>query len=182
MGVLVMRRATQRRNWLGTMAVGVSALLSGGGCSLAAGVFNPDFLASFGFDPNLVIPPQGAVVVSLQNRTGLPAEFELSWSANTDITIDPEGRLVLVPDAQSQNPVIFCPVRSFTLGIVDEEDGITPVAARVTEEGGQAEIAYAGAPLEAGRDFKCGDVIRVVLDNGAAAGEYVLTVEVVRSR
>lgn len=146
------------------------------GCFMATDLLNPGVLSAIGFDPETIIPPQGRVVIAFQNSTQGVALFA---AAVSDDVRDVTSNVVMasatnVAANETRTMVVDCPV-----GIV------TPALFAVVLNDAITEVAYNGAPLAAGTDFVCGDVIEmrlVQVGDGAAADVFEIQIRVLPGR
>jgi hypothetical protein len=153
------------------------ALAPVSGCQIAGDLIDPAFLSAFGFDPETVALPQGRVIVAFNNTSRSDAEFFVT-SASTDLTSTQQASAE-VGAGESGNAVFDCPIGLIFPGTVDGQT-VGPAVAVATAMGVVA-VPYTGVPIESGRDFQCGDVIEVRLEQigqGAAAGDFAIRVTI----
>jgi hypothetical protein len=174
-----------RRNPLGllVLALCIPVLAPLTGCAIATDLVNADLLSGFGLDPATVFPSPGKVIVAFVNDTQFSAEFSVV------VTPDPLAQTVeysmgweTVPAGDRSFAVFDCPAAVVTPGELGDDFSLSQTAVTVTTDGGDVQVAYAGTPLESGRDFVCGDVIEMQLvQTGAAAdaATFLLRVRVV---
>lgn len=149
-----------------------------GGCQIAADFINPSVYTALGLDPDTVTPPQGRIVVAFNNTTASLATFFVTV-ANSDLT-DLREASAEVGGGQTGNAVFDCPIDLVLPGGIATGDQGTP-AVVVTTAMGNVVVNYAGVAIEAGRDFQCGDVIEVRLQQvgaGAAAADFNIRVTI----
>lgn len=159
------------------------------GCVIAADALSPDLFVQLGFDPNTIFPQRGTVIVNFTNNTQFAAFFAAFESVDAaDLTIDSRNFSLLIDPMDTRNEVLDCPVDLVSPGFLDamfaaQNDAVTVFAG----DGAGTAVMYDGSPLVAGRDFACGDVINVQLDQIGAGGDagqvgFVLTVLVIPGR
>jgi len=148
------------------MVAGLPLLVPLTGCLLAADLVNPTVLSAVGLDPATIIPPQGRVLIAFQNSTqGVAAFAAVAYDSALDAI------LVSATDVaanETRTMVVDCPVGA-----------VIPLMAGTVVNDALAEVVYAGAPLVAGTDFVCGDVIEVrLIQLGAAADAAAFEMQV----
>ncbi|MBU0640000.1 MAG: hypothetical protein KKB50_14120 [Planctomycetes bacterium] len=161
-----------RRSTLHVLAALAGALLLVplGGCVVAADLVNPAFFEQLGLDATTIIGQSGFVVVAFSNETDQQARFHLYFAVDaTDLRAGVDEIFSDVfPGDMSSEPVP-CPFELLSFGEVDDNFSANTTGAVLTAvtagQDAQAEstVEYAGAPLIAGVDFVCGDLIDVQL-------------------
>lgn len=155
------------------------------GCAVFADFLNPDFLGGIGINTG-ALNRQGVTLIAFENQTNFLAEFKVIVTDSLDLNANgfQEFTIPLGPD-EVDNEAIFCPVGAITLGEgALQENNVTVDQAMAVEiitidDMGQvteAQVAYTGQPLVAGRDFLCGDLITVTLVNRAEGPGLVVRV------
>lgn len=174
-----MRRKRVRLLAAVTCGLGLLASL---GCVVAADALNPGFFAALGFDPNTIFPSSGTVIVAFTNTTSLPATFYAYESADAqDLSIDSRNFSVGVESGETRNEVLACPVGVLSPGSLGADFSVDSLAAEVQETGGVVTVTYEQAPLIAGADFRCGDVVDIQLyaTGGTGEGAYEISVRLI---
>lgn len=154
-----------------------------GGCAIPLDLLNTGLASNLGFDAFSISPPEGRVIIAFNNNTNVVANFFVAYS---DSASDPEQNVKTVfaqdlgPD-EIRNRVVDCQV-----GIISPGTPGDGAAAAVIDDGQQGvEIAYAGQALVPGRDFNCGDVIEITLNQigtGTAEANFLLQIRVFPGR
>lgn len=135
------------------------------GCAIGVDLINPGLIEGFGLDQNLVNPPQGVVVVVLDNQTSAQATMcvaVLPSAAASSV----QSACHDVPAGQTRNYVWNCPIQQVIPGAGDvtaDSAGngtLVGTGAAATTDG---VIDYGGSVLRSGIEFACGDVIHVML-------------------
>lgn len=140
-------------------------LLPIGGCVVATDLLNPGVLTAFGLDPATVIRPAGRTLVTFNNTSGFDASFEVAVS---DDPADPTANATfffsefLRPN-QTQTAAFDCPIGVLTPGTPSADFSTDTVAVSVVTAAGLVTVNYTGAPLVAGVDFLCGDLVEMRL-------------------
>lgn len=169
------------------------SVMCSAGCVVAADLLNPDLAATLGVT---AVPQRtGSIVVRYSNTSNFSAVFASQWSDDpSDLTSNfasvPSGA---VAPNDAFNFVIDCPVgvwqpRGIVGGISSNDLNATSATVVVVGADGTVnvlDIPFAGAALQSGTDFLCGDLIEVRLVQigaGAAATDYVIRVQVIPGR
>lgn len=162
-----------------------AVLFPSGGCILAADAINPGLFSALGFDPQLIFPPRGTLIVVFRNDTQSPALFSAFETSDlNDLTLDTRNFSVTVDPGASRNEVLECPIGAISPGLVGGEGEDLEIDAAnagiVFDEGAGTAVAYGGSVLQSGQDYACGDVILVTLQQFGA--DYGFTVQVIKGR
>jgi hypothetical protein len=160
-------------------------ILPAGGCILAADALSPGLLGSLGFDPNVIFPARGTIIVVFKNETQATALFSAFETADAgDLSLETRNFSVSVDPGESRNEVLECPVGALSPGVVTGAGDMLTVdvanAALVFVDAAGTAVAYGGAALISGEDYTCGDVILVTLQQFGDA--FGLTVQVIPGR
>lgn len=168
------------RSWRAMMLTMLA--LPAGGCSIATDLVSPGFLATLGFDPSSIIPPQGSVVVTFNNQTNLAADFFVAISDSTRDPTSNAKNLVGADVAANgvRNRVVECPIGVITPGEPAVDFTTGTVAVQLTAaDGTVTDVNYDGTPLVAGTHFVCGDVVEIsVVQRVDAAGMVTFAIEI----
>lgn len=156
------------------------------GCMVLSDVINPNLLTGLGLDPNIIRGAQGSVLVSFNNTSEFPASFFVSVSDSpADPTSNAFGvQATAVQAGEIRTHVIDCPVGVITPGAPSANFATGTVAVRVFTGAATVDVMYDGAPLQAGDEFRCGDLIELRLiqsGDGAAADDYRILIRVIPS-
>ena len=158
----------------GGAVLGVLALLSAG----CGDLLNPNLLMQFGIDPNAFTTPTGTVIVMFNNNSAGQATFHAFVAADSaDLSQDSRNFSVEVPAGKSRNEVLTCPAGEVGPGSLGANFDIQTLAVDVLTAGAATSVDYLGAPLISPRDFACGDLIVIELNQDATA----ITVQVIPS-
>lgn len=159
-----------------------AALISG--CAIPLDLLNTGLASNLGFDSFAISPPEGRVIISFNNASGITASFV---AAESDSATDPASNPtdVIANDVvpgEIRNRVLDCPAGVITPG----QAGATgDSVAVVVQVGDGVDVNYAGAALVPGRDFTCGDVIEIKLvqiGTGTEAANFAVLVQVFPGR
>lgn len=181
-----MRRLITRTGKSATVALAAILLT---GCGIVADSLNPNFFQQFGIDLGPLTGSGGTVLVSVVNDTNQLVTLSFYTAADaTDPSRGAQNYAVTgVAAGGIANRVLECPVGQLSPGVLD--NNFEPVLESAVVAGDGSTAAYAGAPLLAGADFACGDVVefRVSPLTGSGAGddanqEYAITVRVIPGR
>jgi hypothetical protein len=169
--------------WAAAGVVGFTLLLPLG-CGFVTDLFNPSFFSNVGLDPNTIFPAKGVVIVSFTNNTDAPAFFLAYESVNAlDLTVHSKNFSVQVDPGENGNQVLECTVALISPGSLGADFKVDDVAAIVATAGGTTDVTYTAAPLEEGRDYRCGDVIDIelfpVAGGTGTTAAYQITVRVI---
>lgn len=157
----------------------LAAILCTSGCSVALDALDPNLLQQFGLDASALTPPLGTIIVSFDNRTAFPSEFLVLAGGSVAFTDNNVATFRARVQANGKgNWVRYCPVNAVYLGSLEGE-GLSNIAVQVTTDEGVVDVPYTGSVLAVSRDFRCGDVINVVLSGTDA---FSLSIEVLRGR
>ncbi len=179
-----MRSGRANRIWGGKL-LGL-ALLPLSGCALVSDAFNPNLLTGLGLDPSTIRGSQGVVLISFNNTSEFIANF---FVAVSDSPTDPTSNAFGVPGTQVQpgeirTAVVDCPLGVVTPGAPSANFATGTVAIQVFPTEMPVEVVYNGAPLQAGDEFRCGDVIEMRLiqtGDGLAPESYRILIRVIPS-
>lgn len=166
---------------------GLTLLVPTGGCVFVTDFINPDAFAALGFDPATIIPPQGRTLVSFTNGTQYEAAFSVVVSPDSSLPLTQAtvGSANVLPGGTRTFP-FDCPDANYVSpGGLNDDFSLNTAAIAVIAGDGEVELAYAGAVLEAGRDYACGDVIEVRLlqvGDGITADDFAIQVRVLPGR
>lgn len=152
------------------------------GCAILGDVFNSDFLSGIGLDPDVFSGPPGKTVLALRNESDFPAQFNIVDFRNGEgDTVPP----TVVDAGATASVVLDCPISFLSLGQltdmgVDNMMGIEVFAAATVP------VPYAAGVLQSGVQFRCGDVIEILLSQPGAAGmaatDFAVTTRVIPGR
>ena len=168
MKIRLLRRCTR-------VLFGVSVLTALSGCTVFSDALNPNFASLLG-----VSAPSndlGSIIVRFSNDTDETASLFADVSDDaTDATANVRNGISGVLDAGGEAAHVFdCPV-----GV------ITVLPTNVFPQAGAAvQLPFTGAPLVAGADYLCGDVIevRVIrIGDGVTAADFLVQVQVYPGR
>jgi hypothetical protein len=139
------------------------------GCVDVGGFFNPEFLQQLGVQAKAASTPGEApsLLVEVENRTGRPIEYLLSWrQADSEVeqlpgVLDVDGKDGLV---------LFCPVEELTLGDVSNTDA-TGAVVRLGNGGASdplIEVEPFGVLLQEEINYDCGDSVTFAVQRSSA--------------
>lgn len=173
-----------RRHRLVALGLSSCVLVLLGGCPIVTDAFNPDFLASFGIPTGT---SSGTVLIAFTNDSQFDAQFiaqPFDTLSATSQTVAGGPITAVVVAGQNRTFAVPCPVGYIVPG--DAASGTTSSASvNVIGAGAVLTLVFTGAPLEAGSDFLCGDVIEMRLSQigaGAAVEDFQLRVRVLPGR
>ena len=156
-------------------AIGCATLLlSLAGCAMVTDLINPSFLSTLGVDPATVIRPQGRVVIAFQNSTVATVDFGATVASSLT-ALESSTDYVYARDVapnETRTMVVDCPAPVIMPIAPIGGTMATAIGQGAEVEGSTVEdttfvVVYAGAALEEGRDYECGDVVEVrVLQTG----------------
>lgn len=157
-----------------------------GGCALVADLVNPNVLAALGIDTSTLRGSPGTVLVTLNNQSNFAATFSVAVSESSS---NPEQNFFVLRGEEVQSReirslVVDCPVGSLAPAGSDGVAILPAEAVLVIVEDGVVAVPYAGAVLQAGDEFNCGDVIEIRLvqfGSGATPDNFALLVRVIKS-
>jgi hypothetical protein len=152
------------------------------GCAVAADLVNPAFLSAFGFDPEVILPSDGTIVVAFVNGSMNTTRFYAYSLSEPDLLSGARNIVVDVEPGDTRFMVLDCPVGAFSPGSVVE--GTVQNLALLTLPVGTDSIQFEwqGDVLIGGADFRCGDVIEVASAAGDELVELGFIVTVVPGR
>lgn len=142
-----------------------------GGCVGLPG-FDGDLLASLGLTPDPLVQDGGNVVITCENATGLPAQWQLAWQrpgegepSTLAVTIEP-GKSKTLSVEGSVERITAGNLDGWSVGVVIDPSGADPHA-----------VSYSSPPLENGVDFRSGDVIRYSVSS-SGGGRFLISAEI----
>ncbi len=162
--------------FIGMALAGTALAGSAAGCGSALGLFNEEFLTTFGPSGRATTLPgeAPAVVVGVENAIDNVIEFRLTWRDN-------EGRVqervqTLDPGVKFAEAVI-CDMPEITLGDVTDLRS-TGAVVRLGNQGGNdpvVEVEPFGFLLQDGVNYDCGDsvIFRISVSNATVSGYQV---------
>lgn len=156
---------------------GLALLVPLVGCVFAADLVNPGLLSAFGFDPESIIPSQGAVVIAFNNATQYPVDNMFASVGDSLSTAVEDLELVSATDmaaSETRAMAFDCPV-----------EVVAPGGASVVVDGTVEDVTYGGSQMVAGEDFSCGDVIEmrlVQLGDAGTDAAFAFQVQVLAGR
>ena len=148
--------------------VGSTALILAG-CS-QVGSLQEDVLEALTTGRLITADEPGNVVVSCENATGWPVQWELVWEGGG--SLEPTRFNAQLDAHQSQSVALTGPVFRVWL------DGRGVAAIVKPADADPVEVAYGGPELELGVDFQMGDIINFRIDE-VEQGRYKITADVV---
>ncbi|MCA9242759.1 MAG: hypothetical protein KDA32_02300 [Phycisphaerales bacterium] len=169
---------TTRTCWL----LGAAVLMATVGCT-GVSFFNPDFLSALGVGAGVAQLPgdSPAIVIRIENSSGRPIVFELSWRDEMGRVERRDGVLGIV---ETFGEVVVCPVQDLTLGDVTDRE---QPGAYVLLGDGQVtdpfiEVEAFGIILQDEVNFNCGDVITFeVTSSGTSPSGYQVLARISRA-
>ncbi len=144
-------------------AVALAAALaaaSTGGCPVVGSLLNPELTSALGLSSRASeLPGEApAVVFEVDNQTGRPIEFTLSWR-DADEQIQQRRRIL--PDGEKFAEAVVCPVSEVTLGDVSNPEAVGAIVrlGDGTPNDPFIEVEPFGVLLQDGINYDCGDVV-----------------------